>query len=77
MLDGERGVMLSDTYGPADDTRNTHVKEQPEEQSVEIAGQDREIVVCGGCHPIEDRCNGVQQQHCGAVCNQQANYTNR
>lgn len=51
----------------------TYEEEQSEEQSVEIAREQTEVVVCGRGHAVENRGDSVQDEHRGGVCDKETN----
>lgn len=38
-------------------------KEQPEEQTVKVTREDAQVVVCRGGHAVEQRRDGIEDEH--------------
>lgn len=42
---------------------DTHEEEQSKEETIEVAGEEGEVVVCRGSHTVQDRRDGVEDVH--------------
>ena len=49
----------------------TYEEEEPEEEAVEVAREQREVVVRRGRHAVQDRRDGVEDEHRGRVRDEQ------